>query len=101
MKAEDNKNNNSEKQEFPGYPIYPSKDDIYSRDKEESDLDPEDPTKIKTPLEDDGPLNEKNFRDDKTGGDLDVPGVEMDDAQEEIGSEDEENNIYSLGADKD
>jgi hypothetical protein len=29
------------------------------------------------------------------GNDLDVPGTEMDDANEEIGEEDEENNVYS------
>ena len=31
--------------------------------------------------------------------DLDVPGAELDDTQEAIGSEDEENNYYSLGGD--
>lgn len=31
------------------------------------------------------------------GEDLDIPGAELDDAQEAIGSEDEENNYYSLG----
>ncbi|MEO6328818.1 MAG: hypothetical protein ABIO55_07795 [Ginsengibacter sp.] len=31
--------------------------------------------------------------------DLDVPGAEEDDANEEIGEEDEENNYYSLGGD--
>lgn len=34
-----------------------------------------------------------------TGEDLDVPGSEEDDADEEIGEEDEENNYYSLGGD--
>ena len=34
-----------------------------------------------------------------TGEDLDIPGAELDDNQEEIGSEDEENNYYSLGGD--
>lgn len=39
------------------------------------------------------PLNEKvNY----SGSDLDVPGSEEDDANEEIGEEDEENNPYSL-----
>lgn len=33
------------------------------------------------------------------GSDLDVPGSELDDAQEKIGSEDEENNYYSIGGD--
>jgi hypothetical protein len=36
---------------------------------------------------------------DRTGGDLDVPGAEQDDADEDIGEEDEENNPYSLGGD--
>jgi hypothetical protein len=38
-------------------------------------------------------LNEKT---DNSGSDLDVPGSELDDANEEIGEEDEENNSYSL-----
>jgi hypothetical protein len=36
-----------------------------------------------------------------TGSDLDVPGSELDDDQEIIGSEDEENNYYSLGDNQD
>ena len=32
-------------------------------------------------------------------GDEDVPGSELDDADEAIGEEDEENNYYSLGGD--
>jgi hypothetical protein len=45
-------------------------------------------------VDDDGtPLNEKtNF----SGSDLDVPGSEQDDANEKKGTEDEENNPYSL-----
>lgn len=46
-----------------------------------------------------GDLNEKSFDDDVTAADLDIPGVELDDNQENIGSEDEENNYYSLGGD--
>lgn len=34
-----------------------------------------------------------------TGADLDIPGAEEDDENEEIGEEDEENNYYSLGGD--
>ena len=37
-----------------------------------------------------------NERTDLSGKDLDVPGSEEDDANEEIGEEDEENNSYSL-----
>lgn len=46
-----------------------------------------------------GPWNEKDFTDDVTGSDLDIPGAELDDDMENIGSEDEENNYYSLGGD--
>src|SRR4051812_13361821 len=42
------------------------------------------------------PLNESK---ELSGKDLDVPGQEADDANEEIGEEDEENNEYSLGGD--
>lgn len=42
------------------------------------------------------PLNEKGFRNAYSGTDLDVPGSEDDDADEEIGEEDEENNAYSV-----
>jgi AAA ATPase containing von Willebrand factor type A (vWA) domain len=41
------------------------------------------------------PLNEEGFGEDVSGDDLDVPGTEADDANEEIGEEDEENNVYS------
>jgi hypothetical protein len=34
-----------------------------------------------------------------SGEDLDIPGSELDDDLEKIGSEDEENNYYSLGGD--
>lgn len=36
---------------------------------------------------------------ERTGEDLDVPGSELDDNDENIGEEDEENNYYSLGGD--
>ena len=36
---------------------------------------------------------------DLSGDDLDVPGSELDDDEEDIGSEDEENNFYSRGQD--
>lgn len=48
-------------------------------------------------VDDDGdPLNEESFGDDLSGEDLDVPGAEDDDLDEEIGEEDEENNPYSI-----
>jgi len=39
------------------------------------------------------PINESTAN--LTGEDLDIPGAEQDDANEEIGEEDEENNMYS------
>ncbi len=40
-------------------------------------------------------LNEGSSASSKTGDDLDVPGSEDDDENENIGEEDEENNSYS------
>lgn len=74
---------------------YPASEDIYNKNKEEKDLNPEDITKIKSTDTLPGKMNEKSFEDVKTGIDLDVPGAELDDVQENIGSEDEENNYYS------
>jgi hypothetical protein len=87
------------KKTFPSYPVYPPEDDIYYREKEEKELDPEDTFKNKETNEKPGSRNESDFSEDLTGSDLDVPGSELDDEQENIGSEDEENNYYSLGGD--
>jgi hypothetical protein len=82
-----------------GYPLYPPSEDIYNQAKEERDLNPEDISKRKAPNESKGSMNEKSFEDDMSGNDLDVSGSELDDQQESVGSEDEENNYYSLGGD--
>ncbi len=86
--------------DFPGYPLYPASQDIYNQ-YEETDIDPENISKKKKSITNDPTniLNESDFDDDYTGSDLDVPGSELDDDQEDIGSEDEENNYYSLGGD--
>ena len=84
---------------FPGYPRYPPSEDIYNKSMKEMDLNPEDPSKKKIPNEEERLSNEKDFEDDMSGADLDVPGSELDDQQESVGSEDEENNYYSLGGD--
>ena len=91
---------NDENNNLKGYPIYPPSEDIYSKYQEERDIDPEDITKTKEVNEKAGAKNEKDFIDDVTGSDLDVPGSELDDEQENIGIEDEENNYYSLGGDE-
>jgi hypothetical protein len=83
---------------YPDYPTYPPSEDIYYK-ATETDLDPEDLTQEKDKDLDTENWNEKNFNQDHSGADLDVPGSELDDAQEEIGSEDEENNNYSIGGD--
>jgi hypothetical protein len=80
-----------------GYPLYPPKEDIYNQGQKESDIDPDDLTPKKQPNVDPNDLNEKDFDDDRSGSDLDVPGAELDDDMEDIGSEDEENNYFSLG----
>jgi hypothetical protein len=54
---------------------------------------------LDTTDEDGDPLNEPRGSYDNTGADLDVPGSESDDGNENVGSEDEENNYYSLGGD--
>lgn len=92
------KNTQNPEEKFPGYPHYPPSEDIYSQGTEETEIDPEDVTKTK-PVNYDGKFNEKNFNQDRSGNDLDIPGAELDDEQEDIGSEDEENNGYSLGGD--
>ncbi|MDZ4758997.1 MAG: hypothetical protein SGJ10_12770 [Bacteroidota bacterium] len=83
---------------LPGYPAYPPEDDIFEKYKEEN-LNTDDGSKVKISEEKKGRRNEKDFEEDLSGSDLDVPGSELDDEQENIGSEDEENNYYSLGGD--
>lgn len=68
---------------FPGYPPNPKKEDIFLKSQKVT-LD-------EIPNEE--PLQHQQEKDS------DVPGAELDDRQEEIGSEDEENNYYSLGGD--
>jgi hypothetical protein len=81
---------------FPDYPLYPSNEDVYSQFKEE-DINPD--LNMRESVDRPGKRNEKDFEEDMSGSDLDVPGSELDDEQENIGSEDEENNYYSLGGD--
>ena len=83
------------------YPKYPESEDIYKKFDKEFDIDPENISKKKEIIKiDKNPTwNEKNFKQDKSGNDLDIPGSELDDDQENIGSEDEENNSFSIGGD--
>ena len=87
--------------DLPGYPLYPAGEDIFSKSKEEGNINPEDISKTKESSDNSkaGKSNEKDFVEDQSGSDLDVPGSELDDEQEKNGSEDEENHYYSLGGD--
>jgi hypothetical protein len=92
---------NDENNNFQGYAVYPTSEDIYSKYREEKDINPEDISETKKSNENDKVVtnNRDSFNNDASGLDLDIPGSEMDDDQENIGSEDEENNYYSLGGD--
>ena len=84
-----------------GYPLYPEDQDIYKHEDEVTTLDPDN---MRTRTADTDPQNLLRGGTMTTtgvmGSDLDVPGSELDDTQEDLGSEDEENNYYSLGGDK-
>lgn len=86
--------------EFPGYPLYPASEDIYSQGIKEDSIDPENVDKLKEPNDKTrNEWNESDYNHQGTGDDLDIPGSEYDDEEEDIGLEDEENNYYSLGGD--
>jgi len=95
------KSPSDENDNFPGYPVYPANEDIFGNAVEETDIDPENITKAKKSAKilDFDITNGINYKDNAPGSDLDVPGSELDDDQEDVGSEDEENNYYSLGED--
>jgi hypothetical protein len=75
-----------EDEKFP-LPIYKKGEDIYNKE-EEIPLDDVDKLTSGIAKKETGPAD-----------DLDIPGAELDDADEAIGEEDEENNYYSLGGD--
>ncbi|MDB5274839.1 MAG: hypothetical protein JWO58_3206 [Chitinophagaceae bacterium] len=87
-----------EQTEFPGYPLYPASEDIYSNAEKDSTVHPGEEEETEQDLRT-GKWNEKGIEESLTGEDLDVPGAELDDASEATGDEDEENNYYSLGGD--
>ena len=89
---------NKEKENLPGYPHYPANEDIYNKEQKKGHTGPEnaDPNRSKNIP---NPVQNNNSSRDVLGNDLDVPGSELDDADEKVGSEDEENNYYSIGGD--
>lgn len=67
---------------------YPKTDDIFSQEDHIS-------------IDANGNLTENEDLNDDMEMNLDVPGSELDNAQEEVGSEDEENNYYSTSDNND
>lgn len=85
-KAKQQDNQSVEDKKFP-LPEYKPEEDIYNKAKEER-------------LDEEGfPVKPKGHAGKSLDDGLDIPGTELDDADEEIGEEDEENNYYSLGGD--
>ncbi|UFH34295.1 hypothetical protein [Flavobacterium acetivorans] len=101
MEKKDDNSKKSDENKVPDSLLYPPSEDIYNKFHKESDINPEDISKKKVPVEINNKTkwNEKDFEEDVSGDDLDVPGSELDDEQEQVGSEDEENNHYSIGGD--
>lgn len=98
LNLSDNQTDNKEENSLPGYPIYPDSEDIYRNFLEEEEINPEDTSKTKDPNST-NTIRRKDLDDEQSEKDLDIPGSDLDDHQEDIGSEDEENNYYSLGGD--
>lgn len=99
LNLSDNQTDNKEENNVPGYPVYPDNEDIYRNFREEEEINPEDTTKMKVPNNTNA-IRKNDLDDEQSEKDLDIPGTELDDHQEDIGSEDEENNYYSLGGDE-
>jgi hypothetical protein len=100
------------KETLEGYPHYPVKEDIYNKEEELTGIDLENIYSKKTGVTNAGQPSQpvdRTMNDDldaitpvdqhASADELDVPGSELDDAEENIGSEDEENNYYSIGGD--
>ena len=98
LNLSDNQIDNKEENILPGYPVYPDSEDIYKKFLEEEEINPEDTSKTKE-SNSTKTIRRKDLDDESGEIDLDIPGSELDDLQEDIGSEDEENNYYSLGGD--
>ncbi len=93
-------NKNEQERDFPGYPHYPSEEDITNpgNGNRKVNLDAEE-------LANSNRLSAARASDERVMSpdeetNLDVPGAELDDKNEVIGEEDEENNYYSLGGDR-
>lgn len=81
-------------------------EDADGQERSESDVTDEDlqalgPKDLSMDMgEDEQLLKNRVWPVDMAGSDLDIPGSELDDDNEAVGSEDEENNSYSIGGDR-
>jgi hypothetical protein len=78
---------------------YDSQTDISPKFEEEQDLTQAQIERFNDENETSAGFSFRGVRKDDIDNDLDVPGAEMDNNDEEIGHEDEENNYYSIGGD--
>lgn len=93
---DDKQNNEKEIQDNIDKLNYPPNQDVFNHNKIDGTVDPENTSNKKTTPKDSEVKDLTDIIENpKMGGDLDVPGSELDDQQENIGSEDEENNYYS------
>lgn len=107
MKTENKERNSSNSQEyFKDKFDYDPKEDIYNKGKKVAPIDNENDLVVDKHIPTPNSSNEfyqetppHNAKSNFEGETIDVPGSELDDRQESIGSEDEENNYYSLGGD--
>lgn len=88
----------SKEKDLPGYKPYPDSEDIFQKDIE-TDIDPE--KLLENNSNSVSEIYKEILKKDPilVSDELDVPGSELDDDAEMTGSEDEENNYYSLGGD--
>jgi hypothetical protein len=97
--AQDDQVNKQEDEDASAYPLYPATVDIYNQSKNEGELSTDSNTEIADQTSVIRDWHDKEFNPDSVNSDLDVPGADLDDKDEKIGSEDEENNYYSIGGD--
>ncbi len=104
ISKEQHKKTDSAEEFFKDQYDYDPKEDIYNKGKKVASIDNElivdkgiPTSNDRNELYEEIPLH--NAKSNFEGEALDVPGAELDDQQESIGSEDEENNYYSLGGD--
>lgn len=95
MKNKHDQSIENEKQtNFLGCTPYPASEDILNKQPERLDINVERIGESKEENEI-NPIIDDGLYDSNLESDLDIPGAELDDVDEAIGSEDEENNFYS------